>query len=240
MNLCERMKGYEEAFQTTLPWRMPIIMRLDGRSFHNWTRGSEKPFDSIVKQQLEAVAADVCSEVQGTMFAYAQSDEISLLLHNYKTLETCPWFGNRTQKMISVAAATASASLTHHSGRVGVFDCRVFILPEAEVCNYFVWRQRDCIRNSRHSLARSIFSHKECLGRSPKELQQMAMEKGQDWNELSTHLRYGWCVRRQAVVQTARTRPFVARRTRWVTEVETPLFQRHRDYIEQFLAVESE
>ena len=50
----------------------------------------------------------LCANVQNCVLGYCQSDEISLLLVDYKTLESMPWFGNQVEKMVSVSASLAT------------------------------------------------------------------------------------------------------------------------------------
>lgn len=103
-----RMKGYEKVTDQKLIRRMPVIIRLDGRSFHTFTRGFKKPFDDILIDSMQKTALYLCKNVQNCVLAYTQSDEISLLLIDYKDFNTQPWFDNRIQKMVSTSAALAT------------------------------------------------------------------------------------------------------------------------------------
>ena len=107
-NLGDRMKSYENITRTYLPSRMPIIIRIDGKAFHTFTKGFKKPFDDILMRAMEETAAVLCRDIEGVKVAYTQSDEISLLITNNDTWETQPWFGNNLQKMASVAASIAT------------------------------------------------------------------------------------------------------------------------------------
>lgn len=103
-----RIKGYEKVMDQKLIKRSPVIIRLDGRSFHTFTRGFKKPFDDILIDTMQQTALYMCQNVQNCVLAYTQSDEISLLLIDYKNLDTQPWFDNRIQKIVSTSAALAS------------------------------------------------------------------------------------------------------------------------------------
>lgn len=103
-----RMKGYEKVTDQKLIRRMPVIIRLDGRSFHTFTRGFKKPFDDILIDSMQKTALYLCKNVQNCVLAYTQSDEISLLLIDYKDFDTQPWFDNRIQKIVSTSAALAT------------------------------------------------------------------------------------------------------------------------------------
>src|SRR5260221_6245475 len=154
-SLGDRMKGYEAAFRYVLSRRMPVIIRVDGKCFHGLTRHLRRPFCKEFSDAMIVVATELCNEIQGAVLAYTQSDEISILLHYYKTFDSEPWFDNQLQKMVSVSAGIASSQLTRleHTFKPAsykpiVFDARAFCLPEADVCNYFLWRQNDASRNS--------------------------------------------------------------------------------------------
>lgn len=248
-SLGDRMKGYECASRTILTRRMPVIVRVDGKAFHTYTAGAEKPFDRKLIAVMEMTAMELCREIQGAQIAYTQSDEISILVHNYKSLNSEAWFDNQVQKMCSVAAATASSTFTAESWRIWMgrvaapvglesirpakFDARVFVLPEAEVCNYFIWRQQDAIRNSVQMLARSLFSHKVCENKNCDELKEMCREKGSDWNMLPSTQRRGRCLARH--VETLADGTFG--RSCWKVDHNIPIFSESRDYVNKHLAV---
>lgn len=223
-SLGDRMKTYyEDAYRSTLPRRMPVLLRLDGKAFHTFTRGMEKPFDPKFIMSMNAVAIEVCEEAQGAQFAYIQSDEITVLLHNYKRLNSEAWFDNNVQKIVSVSAAIASSAMTRIYGTRALFDARVFVVPEAEVVNAILWRQQDATRNSIQMLARSIFSHKELHKKDNSELQEMCFQAGHNWNDLPTHYRRG---------------RFALRGERgWTIDNHPPILSADRNYVEKHLAV---
>jgi tRNA(His) guanylyltransferase len=239
-SLGDRMKAYECAARTTLPGRLPVIIRVDGKAFHTYTKACEKPFDSRLVAAMNQVAIDLCKHVQGAQIAYVQSDEVSVLVHGYKTFESQPWFDNQVQKMVSVSAAVASATMTAQSQSIfgelkpAYFDSRVFVLPEADVRNYFLWRQQDTIRNSKQMLARSLFSHKECDKKNGTQLEEMCLAKGQPWGDLDAWKRHGRCVSRKTYEQNGVVR------SRWEVDLDTPLFSQDPNYINQHLVLNEE
>ena len=108
-SLGDRMKGYEKVPQLQLTRRTPVIIRIDGKAFHTFTKGFNKPYDVVLSNAMIRTMEDLCRNVQGCMFGYTQSDEITLVLVDYKTLESCAWFDNKVQKMCSIAASMATA-----------------------------------------------------------------------------------------------------------------------------------
>lgn len=107
-SLGDRMKGYESIPRNYLTRRIPIIIRLDGKAFHTFTRGMKKPFDNILMESMWETAKYLCENIQGCKVAYTQSDEISLLLTDYESIDTCAWFDNNIQKMVSISASMAT------------------------------------------------------------------------------------------------------------------------------------
>ena len=107
--LGDRMKNnYENITRYYLTRRMPVIIRVDGRSFHTFTKGFKKPFDDVLIKTMQDTMKYLCENVQGCVLGYTQSDEISLVLTDYAELTTDAWFGNNLQKMCSVSASMAT------------------------------------------------------------------------------------------------------------------------------------
>jgi tRNA(His) guanylyltransferase len=229
-SLGDRMKRYETAAQQVLPMRLPVIIRVDGRAFHSWTREMKHPFDATFINWMNDVALALCKDIQDAVLAYIQSDEISVLLINYNTIEASAWFDNQVQKMVSSAAALASATMTKIAGRLALFDARAFALPRDEVTNYFLWRQNDATRNSLQMLARALYSHKECYGKKQSDLQEMCFASGQNWNSFPTYLKRGRCAVRTPKLEGKEQKVL---RSRWVIDSEPPIWTGEgRDYIE--------
>lgn len=215
-SLGDRIKGnYENRTRVLLPRRTNTIIRIDGKAFHTYTRNLKKPFDSDLMDDLNATLLKLCSEVQGCKLGYVQSDEMSLWLTDYDSIDTSTWFDGNIQKITSVSASIATAEFNHqrverclleardlgclsndiddwaHFTRA-YFDARVFIIPELhEVANYFLWRSQDAARNSVQMLSRSLYSHSECEGKNNSQLQDMIFAKGQNWNNLPSNYKCG-------------------------------------------------
>ena len=109
-DIMKRMKeNYESRSRTFLTRRTPVIMRLDGKAFHTYTKHLVKPFDEGLIEDMAATALFLCSEIQGAKVAYVQSDEISILITDFDKLTTSAWFDYNVQKMTSISASLASA-----------------------------------------------------------------------------------------------------------------------------------
>lgn len=216
-DLGDRMKLYEDMNRQTIMPRMPAIIRVDGRAFHSLLRGCKKPFDEDVVSAMNEAALALVREISTARFAYVQSDEISVLLVDYDTFFTQQWFGGTISKIVSISASIATAAFTKAYGKIGHFDSRVWSIHQDEVCNYFIWRQKDWERNSIQMVARSLYSQKQLHGKKVADLHELIHEKGLNWNDVPTHLKRGRIVTRQGV------------------DNEMPILTADREYVEKHL-----
>ena len=106
--LGKRMKIYEAVPKTKLVRRMPVAIRIDGKAFHTFTRGFQKPFDSVLMKSMQETMQYLCKNIQGCVFGYTQSDEITLILVDYKKLNSSAWFDYEVQKICSITASMAT------------------------------------------------------------------------------------------------------------------------------------
>lgn len=194
--LDERMKRYEHTFRRYVPRRAYTLMRLDGRAFHSYLRAARRPFDRDFMAHMDILAVKLCEEIQGARFAYVQSDEISLLLTDFETPQSELWFGGNVSKLLSVSSGLASAYFTHmryfYDG-LPHFDSRVWSMSDpVEVANYFVWRQRDAVRNSIQMVGQHHFTQAELHGRSCDQIQEMLFsQKGVNWGAFPAECKRG-------------------------------------------------
>lgn len=185
--------NYESRSKTFLTRRTPAIIRVDGKAFHTYTKGLNKPFDNDLIEDMNYTAINLCNNIQGAKLAYVQSDEISILLTDYDTLQTDAWFNYNVQKICSVSASMATAYFNSKraSDKLAFFDARIFNIPREEVSNYFLARQKDCIKNSIGSVAQSLYSSKELNCKNQNEQQEMIFSQGVNWNDFSSDLKRG-------------------------------------------------
>lgn len=275
-SLGDRMKQYEGIPKTSLMRRNPVIIRIDGKAFHTFTRGFERPFDDILIESMQETMKYLCENIQGCKIGYCQSDEISLLITDYENINTAAWFDYQVQKMCSIAASMATLAFNRVFSKVfykwgnenlpdwdvggtnkpvdekliklcniyesasekgAMFDARCFSIPKEEVCNYFLWRQNDCVRNSIQMVAQANFSHKQLQNKSCDELQEMLwQEKNINWNDFETVKKRGSCCTKTGKhtivdIQTGEQKE----RLIWEIDRDIPIFTQDRNYIERFV-----
>lgn len=243
-SLGQRMKEYYEAVpKLRLIRRMPVALRLDGRSFHTFTKGFRKPFEPILCGSMQDTMEYLCRNIQNCVFGYTQSDEITLILVDYETFDTSAWFDYEVQKLVSVAAAMATMKFnrvfnerlwqanfgrTYESGDMkwinsmlraaetgAVFDCRCFNIPKEEVANLILWRQQDAMKNSIQMVAREYFSNAELHKKDCATLRQMLLDKGMDWDSLPGYQKVG----------SACYRKTDNGRSRWYMDMDMPVLK---------------
>lgn len=226
-SLGDRMKKYEAVSKSTLVSRMPVIIRLDGCHFHSFCKGFRKPFDPLMVKTMQATMKYLCENIQGCVLGYTQSDEITLVLVDYRKINSSAWFDNEVQKICSVSAALATYAFNKYFNefyleqladkgetdeydlvydrkrRLGAyFDSRAFNVPRKDVVNCVLWRQLDAERNSVNSLAQTLFSHKELQGVGVKELKtKLEREKGIVWGNLPTTQKRGSCCIKNGLIK---------------------------------------
>lgn len=258
-SLGDRMKGYEGVSRYELMRRTPVIIRIDGKAFHTWTRQlkdiddglKNDPFSVMMNQAMVKTTKLLVENIQNAKFGYTQSDEISILLNDWTKHETDQWFAGGVQKIASVAASMATAYFNQaikeldpfksvEGLKPAFFDARVFNVPMNEVTNYFIWRQQDASRNSVQMLARYHFSHQELRNKSNSDIQDMLMRVFKvNWNDLDT-----WKKRGTGIVRFSEPeitwRALQDKSNRVVADYEIPIFTKDRDYIEKHLLSEKE
>ena len=225
-----RMKTfYEQIPKTKLMRRCPVAIRVDGKAFHTFTRGFHKPFDEVLIKSMQETMKYLCENIQGCVLGYTQSDEITLILVDYKKLTSSAWFDYEVQKICSIAASMATMAfnkffrdnvgdylyenyddqyladyiktLQNAVDKGAMFDARCFNIPKEEVTNLVYWRQLDASRNSIQMVGQACFSHKELQNKSCNDIQDMLMtQKGINWNDLPTYQKRGSCCVRNKIV----------------------------------------
>lgn len=243
-DLGNRMKeNYENRAKTYLTRRTPVIIRLDGKAFHTFTQGFAKPFDEVLANTMMRTMKYLCENIQGCVLGYTQSDEITLVLVDYKNLNSEAWFDYNVQKICSIAASMATYAFNrifekeHMQWRLNkqdspivsaherslmrgaLFDARCFNIPKEEVTNCLIWRQQDATRNSIQMVAQANFSHKELQGLNTSQLQELLFtEKNINWNDFPTRYRRGSCC-------------IYVEGEGWNVDQDIPKFTEDRDYI---------
>lgn len=204
--LGDRMKSYEEPSTSRRAFKgQPIIARLDGKSFHTFTKGLNRPYDEgLTKLMIETMKALV--DKFQPLIGYTQSDEITLAWYESADSQSEYPFNGRFQKLESVLASFASVffnkELQFHlppayQGRLPVFDCRAFVVPNLqEAYHCFLWRQQDATKNAVSMAAQSCYSHKELQHKHSDQMQELLFQKGINFNDYPFSFKRGTFAKR--------------------------------------------
>jgi tRNA(His) guanylyltransferase len=249
----DRLKTkYEDVFRVSVPQQTYGLVRIDGKAFHTFTKGLQRPYCPELGQALDTAAKTLCKEMMGCRFAYGQSDEYSFLFTDFDTEKSEMWFSGNAMKIASVSASIFTAAFNEAwSGPIrrksGTFDSRVFVIPpRRDVFEYFRWRQADASRNSLRMLASCHFSHKELQGKGASDLHEMLHKAvGVNWNDCASAFRRGRVVKK---VESTRTVSYIHRKTKetntqtitesvWSVDQEIPVFTRNKAYLESMIPV---
>jgi tRNA(His) guanylyltransferase len=204
--LGDRMKGYElaETGRRFMPL-LPILARVDGRAFHSFTQGMERPYSPEMTGWMIATATELCRETNACM-AYTQSDEITLAWHSIDP-KSKVWFDGRISKMTSQLGALATLyfyrqiDLTYRE-RLPTFDARVWQVPNrTEAANVFLWREWDCTKNSLTMAASVYYSHNELHGVNGQQKHDLLHAKGVNWDKYPPAFKRGTYVQRRRIVR---------------------------------------
>jgi len=276
LSLADRQKEYENITRTYLIPKQPVIIRIDGKAFHSYTKQKcfSKPFDKNISLAFEKSTKELCESLQNVEFAYHQSDEVSIFLKDYTEEKQQQFFNGNIQKIVSVATSQFTYFFnknikelleTNVIGDITLkpafFDGRVFNLPLHEVSNYFIWRQRDAIRNSITSHSLAYFSQKELHKKNSDEkvnmLDKLAFEKNDStimWKELDISLQRGTVYYKIDIEEKIKDLPqniidiYIKQgkeisdtviRNRWMIDYNIPIFSENKNFIERFVINEN-
>lgn len=219
-------QDYEDALRLVLPRRAYVVIRIDGRGFHTFTRDLERPYSRKLADALDQAAIGLCQEMIGCRFAYGQSDEYSFLLTDFEKENAALWFDGNVQKIVSVSASlfTAYFNRAFPSDLIAAFDSRVLLISQrTEVQKYFLWRQMDASANSLNMLASAHYRHFELEGKSNTEKHEMLHAKGVNWAKQPPEFKRG-----RVVLKTADT-------TGWAADLAIPVFTRDTGYLDKLI-----
>lgn len=259
-SLGDRIKQYEGAYDQRIINRLPVVIRCDGKGFSKWTKRikAEKPFDESLSIVMGAALKGAASAIEGCLFGYTQSDEMTLVLRNDQSLESTPWFGNRLQKMCSVVSSMVTAHFNQAALRtfddwgetgppLAYFDTRVFAVPYIdEAINCLYWRQNDAVKNSISAacyyevgkVAGKKTARKLMHGLNQKQQQELLFQKtGINWNDYPTKFKRGLGCRRVLRSVSIGDNDNVVRSS-WELDLELPTFTKNREYLQDILSVE--
>ena len=208
----DRMKQYETVTKHWLTLRTPKVIRLDMKGAASFCKGFEQPFDDLFSRCMMKTAQELCANIPGAVFAYTQSDKVSVVLNDVNEEgKTDSWCDGCVNKMVALSAGMATLAFNKayaeevsklHDVELNAiygpkqwtaqFDSRTFCLPDVwEVRNYILWCQQEAGANSVQLAGAAEFGTKEIEGKNVETIKKMLEEKGKKWENYPERFRRG-------------------------------------------------
>jgi tRNA(His) 5'-end guanylyltransferase len=210
-DLGDRCKQFERVEADRRAMRgLPLLARLDGRAFHTFTRGLQRPYDPGMSMAMIETTRTLVQEMVA-LVGYTQSDEITLAWYEPSQSASDYAFDGRFQKLASVLAGMASARFCqllaeHLPAKVSEtphFDCRIWQVPTlGDAADVFIWREDDATKNSITMAASAHYSDRELDGKSSSAKQEMLWQKGVNWNDFPAFFKRGTYLQRRSFDRT--------------------------------------
>lgn len=235
-SLTDRMKGYEDAYKLHFTKRTPLVIRLEGINFKEYTSKYAKPFDEQVSYWMESTLESAVRSIPTCVFGFTIGDEINLFLRDWDKLNTAAWFNGNLQQIISTATSFVTATFNDEVKRssnkqpfngLALFRAHAYVLPKDEVVNHFIWRQHEGGRKSVQELGKSLYKNSvNVTGINNKNLIQMIEQDfpNQSWDSTPDVFRFGAAMRKDEST--------ISR--------NLPLFKDDRQYIEELVYVKGD
>ncbi|PQO26512.1 tRNA(His) guanylyltransferase Thg1 family protein [Blastopirellula marina] len=242
-DLDKKMRVFETASDQCVLPGMYMVARLDGRSFTRLTKEVCKfdaPFDERFRDLMTSTARSLMTCGFRVLYAYTESDEISLLLDRDER-----HFSRKLRKYVSTLAGEASAQFSLQLGQVASFDCRISQLPNVDlVVDYFRWRNQDAARNALNAWCywtlRKAGEDKRratsrLLGLSVRDKNELLFQHGVNFNDLPNWQKRGvglyWEEYEKPAVNPLGNQTVLARRKRIRTETNLPMKDEYGQFI---------
>lgn len=251
----DELEGYANKYKIKLQKKTPVFVVIDGRSFKTFTKGFERPMDSVFNKAMQETMKFLCDAAQGCVFGYTASDEITLVLTDYCRWNSAAWFDYDLTNLCSAAASIATDAFARYfieavdnfeeiyDGEnketlleayeraidVGAtFTANCFNVPENRVTEMIYWKQLDHRRHAIQSLGRQYYTRPELLGKCNDEVIDMLKEKGIYWEDMPTEMKHGSCCHKGV-------NP-LAQKKSWNIDTEMPMLnETNRDYLQDII-----
>nr|WP_291167714.1 tRNA(His) guanylyltransferase Thg1 family protein [Gimesia sp.] len=245
--LDKKMRVFETAADYCVLPGLFMVARLDGRSFTRLTKEVcqfEAPFDQCFRDLMVATTESLMTCGFRVLYAYTESDEISLLFSLEDQL-----FGRKLRKYNSTLAAEASAKFSLLIGEVATFDCRISQLPSVElVVDYFRWRNEDAARNAlsaycywtlRKECLDEQAATKRLLGLSVRQKNELLFQYGINFNDVPNWQKRGigmyWEDYEKPAINPITGEDVVAQRRRIKKDYDLPMKDEYSEFVKRLL-----
>lgn len=254
-SLQQRQLGYENIYTQNIISRIPVIIKLDGRSFVKVTNNTNKPFCHKTMALLNGTMLALAKEIDGVVFGYQYSDKIVLILRNDRSTDEDPWFGNDIQKQVSVSASLATYEFMSQlwsmddapnlEGSI-TFAAQSFGVPSIkEGINYLLYRQFRCMQTALNEAVYSVLwprygreTSAILDGKDMNDRKKILDEAGFDFDSLPSAFRHGSAA--YLAPKLENTSQGQITRHKWLLDFEIPLFADSKGWLSTILTTGSD
>lgn len=254
-SLQHRQLAYENSYTQTIISRIPVIIKIDGRSFTTVTKNIPKPFCQRTMLLFNSTMVSLAKQIDGVMFGYQYSDKIILVLRNDRSPDETPWFGNNTQKISSSAASMATYKFMTNmvemnnppdlNGEV-IFSAHTFGVPSIkEAINYLLYKQFRCIQNAVDEAVRSVLwsrygnqTYSILEDKDMNDRKQILDEAGFEFESLPSSFRHGSAT--YLAPSFYPTEHGQVTRHKWISDFSVPLFNDSKEWLNTIITTGSD
>ncbi len=236
--LHQRMISYEDSNTHRIIRRIPLIIKIDGRSFSRTTQNIQKPFCHKTMAMFNATMLALAKQIDGAVFGYQYSDKIFLVLRNDRSEDEDPWFGNDIQSMCSTAASMATYEFMNQLWEIDnppnlegsiAFKAKVFAVPNiTEVINYIIYQQYCCMQHSINETVCSVIGRRDILDGADLDARKKILdEAGISIENFPISFRHGSAS--YLVPKLINTNQGEVTHHKWFLDFDIPLFVEKKD-----------
>lgn len=251
----QRHQVYEAAYDNIIINRLPIVIKLDGRSFSKLSENLQKPFDHNLTAIFNDTMLSLAKQIDGVIFGYQYSDKIIFILKNDKTKDTDPWCGNKIQALASLSASIATYEFMVHlwemdpilnlNGPIS-FKSKVWAIPDNnEIINQLILRQYACVQHAVNESVHSVLKTKygaetnQLLeGKTLEQRKQILSESGISFDSLPKIYRNGSGV--YLTPTLINTPQGQITKHKWLLDFELPIFIENKEFIKTIITTGSD
>lgn len=253
--LTQRQVGYENSYTPKIISRIPVVIKIDGRSFSRVTVNTQKPFCYKTMAMLNGTMLSMAKQIDGVVFGYQYSDKIILILRNDRSPDEDAWFGNDIQMLSSVSSSIATYEFMNQlwendnppdlNGKV-IFSSQVFGVPNIlEAINYLIYKQYHCAQKGITDAVYSVLAPRYgnevpgmLEGKNLEDRKKILDESGFSWDSLPGAFRLGSAA--YLVPRLIDTSHGQVTQHKWSLDFNLPMFTEEREWLKTILTTGSD
>lgn len=254
-SLEKRIQEYESCFDYRFTRKLPLIIKIEGKSFSKATKNLQRPYSDNLAATFADTMLALVKNIDGATIGYHYSDSISIVSLNDQKLNTDPWLGNRIQDIVSLASSMATNEFNNLawsdddtyidgadiSGNA-LFTAKAFTVPNyTEAINFLICQQFGCaqeaINDAIYYELGKRFSRKEVheilSGRSVED--RLILLKQQCNIDFRTHYSLDF-QRGIACYKVPKTSNIEDEKHKWFVDYSLPIFSDSMDFLYNILS----